>query len=106
VGEFEGEVGVGVRRHAAWEHGTAHCYTAGPGHGNLLVLLVARRELGACHTSLPMRLELLRSLSVSLRRSQFSPRPGTITDAFHGRVVPRPLKAAAVYTLFVLFSGP
>ena len=43
---------------------------------------------------------------VSLRRSQFSPRPGTITDAFHGRVVPRPLKAAAVYTLFVLFSGP
>jgi hypothetical protein len=29
-----------------------------------------------------------------------------VTDAFHGRVVPRALKAAAVYTLFVLFSGP
>jgi len=64
VGEFEGEVGVRVRRHATWEHGTAHGDTAGPGHGNLLVLLVARRGLGACHQSLPMRLEPLRSLVV------------------------------------------
>ena len=64
MGEFEGEVGVRVRRHAAWEHGTAHGDTAGPGHGNLLVLLVARRGLGACHQSLPMRLEPLRSLVV------------------------------------------
>ena len=35
--------------------------TAGHGHGNLLVLLVACRGLGACHLSVLMRLESLPS---------------------------------------------
>ena len=88
------------------EHGTAPGDTTGPGHGNLLVLLVAcsPRCLSSVLTVGVNPSGLL--LSVSYRRSQFSPRPGTITGAFHGRVVPRTLKAAAVYTLFVLFSGP
>ena len=42
MGEFEGDVGVRVWRHATWEHGTAHGDTAGPGHGNLLVLPVVK----------------------------------------------------------------
>jgi hypothetical protein len=114
VGEFEGDVGVRVRRHATWNMERHLVTRRDPGmethaacsprclFSPLLVVGSVLVVSPYCRGLNPSGL----LLSVSYRRSQFSPRSGTVTDAFHGRVVPRALKAAAVYTLFVLFSGP
>jgi hypothetical protein len=69
VGEFEGDVGVGVRRHAAWNMERHLVTRRDPGmetclFSSLLVLPVACRGLGARRQSLLSGLEPLRSLVV------------------------------------------
>ena len=56
MGEFGGGVGVRVwhMRHVGKWDGMV-LVTAGHGHGNLLVLLVACRGLGACQLSVLIR---------------------------------------------------